>query len=380
MKSVFYWSPFLTNVATIQAVIKSATSLSKYSKNYDISIINASGEFNKYENFLNKKNIKIINLYKFNYHKHLPSQGFILSRLSFLIIFIFSILPLFFLIKSQKPDYFICHLITALPILLSRFLKKTKFILRISGLPNYTFFRKILWRFLGKNLYAITCPTKATYDDLKNLNLFNINKLLLLRDPVIEMNKLQILKKEEININFNAKDFNIFCVGRLTEQKNFKLIINNFHDFLRINKNSKLFIIGHGEQQKLLHRLINENNLSKNVFLLGYQKNIFKFLYKANLFILASKWEDPGWVLIEAALCNTLILSSNCKNGPKELIENDQGGVLFENNSEISLLRSFKKINNLSNNEVYKMKLFAKKKTKYFTIFNHFVSLSKILV
>ena len=142
----------------------------------------------------------------------------------------------------------------------------------------------------------------------------------------------------------------------------------------------KIFIIGHGEQQKSLHRLINENNLSKNVFLLGYQKNIFKFLYKANLFILASRWEDPGWVLIEASLCNTLILSSNCKNGPKELIENDQGGVLFENNSEISLLRSFKKINNLSNNEVYKMKLFAKKKTKYFTIFNHFISLSKILV
>ena len=121
MKSVFYWSPFLTNVATIQAVIKSATSLNKYSKNYDISIINASGEFSKYKKFLNKRNIKIINLYNFNYHTYLPSQGFFLSIFSFVTIFIFSIFPLFFLIKSKKPDYFIFHLITALPILLSKF-------------------------------------------------------------------------------------------------------------------------------------------------------------------------------------------------------------------------------------------------------------------
>ena len=45
MKSVYYWSPFLTNVATISAVIESAVSLKRYSKNFEPFIIDVCGEF-----------------------------------------------------------------------------------------------------------------------------------------------------------------------------------------------------------------------------------------------------------------------------------------------------------------------------------------------
>ena len=59
---IFYWSPFFSKIATIQAVIRSAESLIQYEKQkkYDVSIINAIGEWEEYKKFINKK-INIIN-------------------------------------------------------------------------------------------------------------------------------------------------------------------------------------------------------------------------------------------------------------------------------------------------------------------------------
>jgi glycosyltransferase involved in cell wall biosynthesis len=66
---------------------------------------------------------------------------------------------------------------------------------------------------------------------------------------------------------------------------------------------------------------LKKKNYLEKIILVGFQKNIFNYLKNADLFILSSLWEDPGWVLIEAAASNTLILSSNCKNGPQNLLK-----------------------------------------------------------
>ena len=125
--------------------------------------------------------------------------------------------------------------------------------------------------------------------------------------------------------------------------------------------------------------LIDKKNLSKNITLVGFEKNIFKFLSNSNLFILSSLWEDPGWVLIEAAISDILILSSNCKNGPSEFIQDNKGGILFQNNSTSDLVNKFREINNLDKKQILAKKLFAKKKANEFTIFNHFLHFERIL-
>lgn len=380
MKKVFYWSPYLTNVATIKAVINSIKSVKKYSKKYEPVLINACGEFDNYKEDMLKADVEIIDLAFFNYHKYLPAKGFFQSRFSFFIIFVLSFLPLLLLIKSKKPDYFIFHLITSLPILISNILKRnTKFILRISGLPKYNTLRKFIWNKLGKNIHKITCPTIATIEDLKSIKIFDEKKIFLLRDPIINIRKIYQLKNDQNEFNTNNDNFLIVAVGRLTKQKNFKLLINCFNEILKIKKNAKLFIIGDGEEKNNLHNLIINNNLSKKVTLLGFKINIFTYLKKANLFILSSLWEDPGWVLIEAAACNTLILSSDCKNGPKEFIENDKGGLLFKNNCPNDILDKFKNIFKLSQKQLFNKKVLAKKKSKLFTNFSHYQKLNLIL-
>ena len=66
---------------------------------------------------------------------------------------------------------------------------------------------------------------------------------------------------------------------------------------------------------------------------------MFKYLKYADCFILSSLWEDPGFVLAEAGVMNTNIISSDCPNGPKEIINNED--FLFMNGSSDSLLQKF---------------------------------------
>ena len=85
------------------------------------------------------------------------------------------------LLKKEKPQTIIIHLITSLPLTLLNFFKfETKFILRISGHPNLNFLRKFFWNKLEKKIKLITCPTKDLRDKLISDKIFNKNKIRFL--------------------------------------------------------------------------------------------------------------------------------------------------------------------------------------------------------
>ena len=116
-KKIYYWSPCLNKVATVKATLNSAISLAKYSNDYDVKIINVFGEWHNYKKNLQDNNVDVLDL-SFNYYNFLPKTGYASSRLSYIIIFLISFFPLVTLIKKNKPDYFVAHLITSLPLIL----------------------------------------------------------------------------------------------------------------------------------------------------------------------------------------------------------------------------------------------------------------------
>ena len=86
---IFYWSPFISKVATVSSVIRSAESIIKYcdsNQNVTVSLIDAIGEWESYKNNINKK-VEIIKLNNKNYFNILPRDGFLKSRFSYLFIF-----------------------------------------------------------------------------------------------------------------------------------------------------------------------------------------------------------------------------------------------------------------------------------------------------
>ena len=375
----FYWSPFLTPIATPKAVINSAYSLQKFSKKNSCTIINFFGEYNIFKNELEQNKIKTINYFGELLLKYLPKYGKIKSRFSFILIFILSFFPLKRLLIKEKPDYLIIHLITSLPLFLLLFFNfKTKFILRISGLPRLGIFRKFLWSIALKKIHLVTCPTVSTMNYIRNLNIISSEKIQLLYDPVIDIKKIK--EKKILNnklIKFDKKKY-FFAAGRLTKQKNFLFLCKAFKEITEKYSDLILLIAGDGEEKSMILNYIKKNNLQKKIFLIGHVENIFFYLKRSEGFILSSLWEDPGFVLIEAAFSRTPILSSDCENGPKELIHENFNGILFNSNNINSFKIKFEKFVNL-NQQSNKLVLNNLKMSRNFTLFNHYKKFNKLL-
>ena len=380
-KNIFYWSPCLNPVGTVISTINSSISLIKYSKEFNISIINTCGEWDNFKNFFKKNKIDVIDL-NFNFFKFLPKTGFIQSRLSYILIFFFSLIPLIILLKKKKPEFLISHLITSLPIFLFKILKfKTKLILRISGMPKFNFLRKYFWKICSSKIEIITCPTIELKEKIKILKIFDKKKIFYLPDAVININNFrEQLKTENRFKNVFSKNFKVFiAAGRLTKQKNFDYLIKEFEKFYFKNNNYRLVIFGDGEEYLNLNNLIKKKKLTNAIFLLGRVNNILKYMKNAEAFILSSKWEEMGFVIIEAALTNLYIISSNCPNGPSEFLNEGKNGLLFENNKINALYESLEKYKMLDEKKKKIDIINVKKNAMKFSIFRHFQVLSKIL-
>ncbi len=376
MIKIFYWSPHINQqIATTKAVINSAYGLYKYSnKKFSSHIINVFGEWNSFKDEILSKNVNLINLT--NYTFKLPKNGYLNSRFFYIIISLISIFPLYKLLKKEKPEYFIIHLITTPVLILIFFFNfNTKFILRISGYPKLNFFRKTLWKLSSKHLYIVFCPTNGSKDILIDKKIFNEDKLFLLEDPIIEIRSLPKLRSEKINFSeINSKY--ILAAGRLTKQKNFNFLINSFSKLKKVNKILKLVIIGSGEEKCKLNQLIQKLNMEDRILIYDYKKNIYNYMFNCEFFILTSLWEDPGFVLIESAANNKLILSNNCLHGPKDFIDNNKNGYLMEINNFEQFQQNIDYIvNNYDSIDIKKKILNAKIKAKNYTIFQHYKKL-----
>ena len=257
-KKVFYWSPCLNAVGTIKSTLNSAIALSKYSKDHKVFVINSCGEWSDYRDIFSKNSVELIDL-NFDYFKYLPKKGFIGSRFSYFVIFILSFFPLLILLKKEKPNSIILHLITSLPLILLYLFKfKSNFILRISGYPKLHKFRKFLWKINNKKLKSITCPSKELMYKLKKKKIFDEKKLFYLPDAIISLEEFS-KKESKINTNLDfIKNKKVFlAAGRLTRQKNFSYLISEFNNFIKINKDFILIILGEGEEKNLLLKIIN---------------------------------------------------------------------------------------------------------------------------
>ena len=282
MNKIIYWSPHFSNVATINNVINSAYSLKKYGQDaFSVKIIDAIGEWKNFKEELLYKQIDYLKLGSIDLSRLLPITGFFYSRFLSLLVILYGILPLKNLLKKEKPNFFIIHLLTSLPLLITiLFNLDTKIILRISGLPKLNFIRKFFWKIVSKNIFLVTCASEETKVAITKLGIFSEDKIITLYDPIINVSYFNKKKKNKLDKNLQSKNY-FLNIGRLTRQKNQQLLVNLFSILKKENKNFNLYIIGDGEKKIFLNNLIKKLNLSENVFLLGYKENVFPYIKSA---------------------------------------------------------------------------------------------------
>jgi len=146
--------------------------------------------------------------------------------------------------------------------------------------------------------------------------------------------------------NINDDQIVFGSIGRLTSQKNFSLLIEALSKVK--NKNFKCLIAGEGELREKLEREIKKYGLLNQVELLGLTKDIKGFLSRLDFFVLPSKWEGLGVVLLEAGLSRLPVLAS-ATGGILDIIKDKKTGVLFRNNDLSDLVKKLDHFLNLKN-------------------------------
>ena len=247
-------------------------------------------------------------------------------------------------------------------------------------MPKLNFLRKNFWKLISKKIFSVTCPTLALKSNLIKINLFDEDKIKFLPDAILDIKKN---KKQSIQLPNDFKKFEnkriIIAAGRLTKQKNFSYLLDEFSAFLKKNDQFILLILGEGEERNQLEKKILENGIKDKAYLLGNVDNVSSYFIKSEIFVLSSLWEDPGFVMMEAAINNLYVIASDCPNGPVEFLNNGKNGILFPSNTKGKLFSSLLEFNKLSEKKKFIDKCELKKNCKKYTRFRHFIALNKIL-
>ncbi|WP_427927518.1 glycosyltransferase family 4 protein [Acinetobacter guillouiae] len=125
-------------------------------------------------------------------------------------------------------------------------------------------------------------------------------------------------------------DKTILCVGRLTHQKGFDLLISAWAKIASQLPGWKVVIVGNGEDEQKLKLLAEQHQVSDSIIFAGQQKNMDKFYRQASFFCMSSRFEGLPMVLLEAQSYGLPIVAFDCDTGPAEIIDNGENGYLVK--------------------------------------------------
>ncbi len=119
----------------------------------------------------------------------------------------------------------------------------------------------------------------------------------------------------------------ILSAGRLEYQKAHEVLIRAFAAS-RAWRSHALVILGKGSLINDLHRLAAQLGIGEHVRFIGFVANPYAWMAQADLFVLSSRWEGFPTVAAEALACGTPLLMTDCKFGPRDVIEPGISGEL----------------------------------------------------
>ena len=252
--------------------------------------------------------------------------------------------------------------------------RKTRFIVSVhSNLSQSTilnnniknkmipFFIKVLYRFADR----IVAVSRDVAEDLSRI-IGNRKKINVVYNPIVSRN-LYIRAKEPLEHKW-FKDINIpviLSVGRLSYEKNLECLIKAFKIILQ-KIDVRLVILGEGNMRQNLKKMIEELKLSEFVDMPGVVENPYNYMKNASVVVLSSKYEGLPNVLIEALACNTPIVSTDCKSGPREILADGRFGYLVQVDDENNIAKRV--IDILSGKEVKFTQIELDSHLKQFTL------------
>lgn len=214
------------------------------------------------------------------------------------------------------------------------------------GLANKLMLQTLKWAY-GK-MNGVVAVSSGGAKDLRLY--FGVKDAQVLPNP-IDLNEIKEFAKEEVPIR--PKGFKIVSIGRLVPTKNQALLIKAL-DKCGIEE-AKLILVGDGSERLRLESLAMELGLEERIIFIGFDKNPYKWIANADIFAYSSNLESLPTVLMEALALKIPVVSTDCPNGPREIlggadkkvfdrfgIERAKYGLLIKTNDETAMSNAFR--------------------------------------
>lgn len=195
-----------------------------------------------------------------------------------------------------------------------------------------TFWKAWLDRCLQRLTYrwalAVVAVSHGVAEDMAQRFGWPVSDIRVIYNPVIDR-ELSARAKQAPPHQWltNAKRPVILALGRLTEQKNFSMLLHAVA-LLKERSAARLIILGEGEEREKLQQLVAELGLHDIVDMPGFARNPYSYMRCASVVALSSRWEALPTVLIEALACGAPVVATDCPAGPSEVLANGKYGRL----------------------------------------------------
>lgn len=247
------------------------------------------------------------------------------------------ILKLVNIIKKHKVNIIHCDGFEGFKIsmVLKLFLPKLKLVYTIHDTNLIKKYRKR--SIFAKNIFvdAHIAISKAVEEECKDHSLKNIVQI----NNGINLDKFL---QKGVKINESQDFIKIINVARIQLPKKGQDILIKALNECKIKglKFSCDFVGGVDDVDMdsfaYLKSLVKEYNLENEIHFLGNRTDIIELLQQSDLFILPSRFEGFGLVILEAMASGLPVIASNI-DGPKEIITHEANGILFENENYLEL-------------------------------------------
>jgi len=243
----------------------------------------------------------------------------------------------FYILRKIKPDILVSNLFFSNTIfrILNLFIG-----FKIIIVEHNTYIMKsTLQRFTDKILSYITYRIIAVSNTVMNFTAVQehipMGKFMVINngiDPDFFKREKESQDKQKLKstIGFDGTSKIIINVGRLTAQKNHRLLIEAFPKFSIKHPQYKLIILGKGSLRDELKKTINKLGSKNSIFLLGARKDLHKYYLASDFFVSTSLIEGVGIAHTEAMACGLPVLSTKTAGPDKMIKEGINGYFILE--------------------------------------------------
>jgi glycosyltransferase involved in cell wall biosynthesis len=184
------------------------------------------------------------------------------------------------------------------------------------------------YRFLYPSADAVVAPSRGVAGSLLQLSPIPIQKVRVIYNPVVSP---ELYEKADAPVEHPWFQPHqppvVLAAGRLVALKGYDTLLRAFAR-VRQETPARLVILGEGPERPNLERLAAELGVAADVDMPGFDPNPFRYMKRAGVFVLSSRYEGLPNVLIQALACGCPVVSTDCPSGPSEILDGGRYGAL----------------------------------------------------